>query len=123
VVFNPVFGFAFTAAPAFCVFVMNAALVHRRSDVSTYALAGGACYLVGTLYITVLCNVPRNDALALVSATSSAAASVWANYLSEWTFWNDVRTAAAFIATALLTIGIGYPRRHENAARTGQGRD
>jgi uncharacterized membrane protein len=122
VVFNPVFGIAFSAAPAFCVFAMNAALVHRRAPVSTYALAGGAMYLIGTLYVTVLCNVPRNDALALVPATSSAAASVWANYLSEWTAWNHVRTAAAFIATALLTVGIGYPRRHEDAPRTGQGR-
>jgi uncharacterized membrane protein len=106
VVFNPVFGIAFSATPAFCVFAMNAALVHRRAPVSTYALAGGALYLVGTLYVTVLGNVPLNDALAAVPATSSGAAAMWATYLREWVPWNHLRTAAAFLAAVLLTIGI-----------------
>jgi uncharacterized membrane protein len=106
VVFNPWFGSAFSLTPAFCVMAMNAALVYRRDPASPYALAGGALFLVGTLYVTVLCNVPRNDALAAVSPTSGAAASVWAAYLREWTFWNTVRTAAPFAAAALLTIGL-----------------
>jgi uncharacterized membrane protein len=84
---------------------MNAALVYRREPAATYAFAGGVLYLVGTLWVTVLCNVPRNDALAAVSAASSAAASVWSTYLREWTVWNDVRTAAAFVAAGVLIVG------------------
>jgi uncharacterized membrane protein len=106
VVFNPWFGSAFSLTPGFCVMAMNAALVYRRDPASPYALAGGAVFLVGTLWVTVLCNVPRNDALAAVSATSADAASVWASYLREWTFWNSVRTVAPFAAAALFTIGL-----------------
>jgi uncharacterized membrane protein len=106
VVFNPVFGIAFSAAPAFCVFAMNIALVHRREAAANYALAGGALYLVGTLYVTVFGNVPLNDALAAVSATSSAAPEMWATYLREWVPWNHLRTAAAFVAAGLLTVGV-----------------
>jgi uncharacterized membrane protein len=106
VVFNPVFGIAFSAAPAFCVFAMNTALVRRREPAANYALAGGALYLAGTLYVTVLGNVPLNDALAAVDATSSAAAAMWATYLREWVPWNHLRTAAAFAAAGLLTVGV-----------------
>jgi uncharacterized membrane protein len=106
VVFNPVFGFAFSAAPAFCVFAMNTALVRRREPAATYALLGGAIYLVGTLYVTVFGNVPLNDALAAVPAASSGAASMWATYLREWVPWNHLRTAAAFLAAGLLTLGV-----------------
>jgi uncharacterized membrane protein len=106
VVFNPVFGIAFSAAPAFCVFAMNTALVRRREPAANYALAGGALYLAGTLYVTVLGNVPLNDALAAVDATSGAAAAMWATYLREWVPWNHLRTAAAFAAAGLLTVGV-----------------
>jgi uncharacterized membrane protein len=106
VVFNPVFGISFSAAPAFCVLAMNTALVHRRDAAANYALAGGALYLAGTLYVTVFGNVPLNDALAAVDATSSAAAAMWATYLREWVPWNHLRTAAAFAAAGLLTVGL-----------------
>jgi uncharacterized membrane protein len=106
VVFNPVFGISFSAAPAFCVLAMNMALVHRREPASNYALAAGALYLAGTLYVTVFGNVPLNDALDAVSATGSGAAEMWARYLREWVPWNHLRTAAAFVAAALLTVGV-----------------
>jgi uncharacterized membrane protein len=126
VVFNPWFGSAFSATPAFCVMAMNAALVYRRDPAATYALAGGALFLIGTLYVTVLCNVPRNDALAAVSSTSPDAASVWSAYLREWTAWNTVRTVAPFAAAALLTVGLtrsGILSRHDDANRAGEGRN
>ena len=59
VVFNPVFGFAFSATPAFCVLAMNAALVYRREPAATYAFTGGVLYLLGTLWVTVLVQRPE----------------------------------------------------------------
>jgi uncharacterized membrane protein len=106
VVFNPVFGISFSAAPAFCVLAMNTAFVHRRDSAANYVLAGGALYLVGTLYVTVFGNVPLNDALAAVPAASGAAPEMWARYLREWVPWNHLRTAAAFVAAGLLTVGV-----------------
>ena len=85
---------------------MNAALVYRRDPAAKYALAGGALFLVGTLYVTVLATSRETTRSRRSSATSGAAASVWATYLREWTAWNHVRTAAAFGAPGLLTIGL-----------------
>lgn len=73
-------------------------LLHWRDSGASYLLAGGALYLLGTLWVTALFNVPRNDTLAAVDPTAPDAAVLWTSYLSEWTVWNHVRAAAAFAA-------------------------
>jgi uncharacterized membrane protein len=67
-------------------------------------------YLVGAIGVTFMFNVPRNDALAVVDPTSADGVTLWAGYLTSWTAWNHVRTAAAFAAAASLTIGLCLPR-------------
>jgi uncharacterized membrane protein len=69
-------------------------------------LAGGAIYLLGTVGVTRVFNVPRNDALATVEPASSDGMTLWAEYLVSWTAWNHVRTAAALIAAATFTIAL-----------------
>jgi hypothetical protein len=54
---------------------------------AAYLLAGGVLYLVGTLLVTMVCNVPRNNALAAVVPGDAASASLWTAYLSRWTAW------------------------------------
>jgi uncharacterized membrane protein len=46
--------------------------------------------------VTILFNVPRNDALA----------RFWTDYVNSWTAWNHVRTVAALTAAALITIAL-----------------
>ncbi|WP_338017020.1 anthrone oxygenase family protein [Myxacorys almedinensis] len=48
--------------------------------------------------------MPLNDALASVKPDSPEGATLWARYLTDWTFWNHVRTIAALAAAALFTI-------------------
>jgi len=67
---------------------------------------GGALYLIGTLLVTVFCNVPRNDALAAVVPDAPHAAGLWSNYIDTWTIWNHVRSAAAFAATAAFILAL-----------------
>jgi uncharacterized membrane protein len=69
-------------------------------------LAGGIVYVAGTLLVTGVANVPRNDALAALEPDSAAAADLWTRYLAEWTAWNHVRTAAALAAAALLVAAL-----------------
>jgi Domain of unknown function (DUF1772) len=71
-----------------------------------WALAGGAIFLIGTLSVTALCNVPRNDALEAMPADAQGAAELWSGYLREWTFWNHVRSGSALVAAALLTFAL-----------------
>lgn len=67
----------------------------------------GAGIVIGTVLVTVVCNVPRNDALAALDAGHPDSAPVWTTYLRGWTRWNHVGTAAALAAAALLFLGFG----------------
>lgn len=63
-------------------------------------------YLFGTFLVTIVFNVPKNDALAAMSSTTADAANLWASYLSTWTPWNHVRTVAAFAAQTSFVLGL-----------------
>jgi uncharacterized membrane protein len=106
VVINPwtmtaLFGSALT-----CIFLAVLSVVDWNEPEVYYQLAGSILYVVGTVLVTIVFNVPRNDALATVDPASAEGAEVWRRYLSEWTFWNHVRTVAALAAAALLTIAL-----------------
>jgi uncharacterized membrane protein len=64
-------------------------------------------YVVGTFLVTILFNVPWNNALAAVAVDDPGAANVWARYRVRWTAWNHIRTAAALVAAGLFTLALG----------------
>jgi len=61
---------------------------------------------VGGFLVTMVFNVPRNNALAAVDPASAAGARLWQEYVTGWTAWNHVRAAACLAAAALLTIAL-----------------
>ncbi|MBS0125048.1 DUF1772 domain-containing protein [Thetidibacter halocola] len=64
-------------------------------------------YLVGCFGVTVVFNVPMNEALAGMDLSEEATRAYWTGtYLPRWTFWNSVRTGAATLAAALLLLGL-----------------
>jgi uncharacterized membrane protein len=69
-------------------------------------LAGGVIYVLGMFAVTMVLNVPLNDALAAADPSSSEGAALWARYLKDWTFWNHLRTIASLAASVLFTIAI-----------------
>jgi uncharacterized membrane protein len=69
-------------------------------------LLGGIVYVVGMFLVTMIFNVPLNNALAAVDPASAEAAATWARYLKEWTPWNHVRTVACTAATVLFIAAI-----------------
>lgn len=71
-----------------------------------FFLGGALFYLMGCCLVTGLGNVPLNDQLAAVSATDPGGREVWEGYLSRWTMWNHVRTAAAMVAALLFSLGL-----------------
>jgi uncharacterized membrane protein len=52
--------------------------------------------------VTILFNVPRNNALAAIAPDDPQSAGAWLKYVKEWTAWNHVRTIAALAALAAL---------------------
>jgi uncharacterized membrane protein len=107
-IINPVFFAAFFGTAAACFLVMSASLFRWHNAGTVYLLAGGALYLVGTFFVTLMFNVPKNNALASVAPANPESASLWTDYLSKWTAWNHVRAAAALAAAASLTIALCY---------------
>lgn len=69
-------------------------------------LSGGILYVIGMTGVTMVCNVPLNDALAAVDPSNHAAAALWSQYLRDWTLWNHVRTVASTGACMLFIAAI-----------------
>jgi uncharacterized membrane protein len=105
-VINPLFMTVFLGTSAACAFLLVSLLLKWHQSSAVYLLIGALLYLIGTFGVTIVCNVPLNEALAKVKPESTDGASLWANYLKEWTLWNHVRTIAALVASALLTIAL-----------------
>jgi uncharacterized membrane protein len=90
---------------ALCAGVGVIALRHRDRPGARWLLAGSAMYLVGAIGVTMAANVPLNDSLAAVHPHAAGAAGTWADYLTRWTAFNHVRTAASVAAAGLLLVG------------------
>ena len=73
---------------------------------SASMLVGGVVYVLGMFIVTMVFNVPLNNALAAADPASPAATPLWTRYLKEWTFWNHVRTVACIVASALFVATI-----------------
>ena len=78
---------------------------------SVYLLAGSLFYLVGSILVTIVCNVPLNDRLAAVSPDSAVGHTLWSEYLSTWTRWNHVRTFASLLAALDFIVAAGLQWR------------
>ena len=106
VVLNPLFLTVFVGTAAVGLLAMTAAVLRWDRPGAVYALSGGALYVFGTFAVTRAFNIPRNDALAELVPTAPDAAEHWARYVSGWTSWNHVRTAAALAATACFGLAL-----------------
>ncbi len=106
VVINAWFGAAFFGTAVACLLLVIAALFRWHEPGAAWLLAGGVLYLVGTFAVTIVFNVPLNDALAAVQPASTEGAGVWARYVPGWTGWNHVRTAASLAASASFIIAL-----------------
>jgi uncharacterized membrane protein len=114
-VLNPWFLGTFLGTAAACVLVAVSSLLRWHKPGAAYLLVGSAFYLIGAVLVTSAFNVPRNEALAAVDPTSADAANLWTGYITSWTTWNHVRTAAAIAAAALLTVALGLSRARGGA--------
>jgi len=68
--------------------------------------AAGILYLLGMTIVTMVFNVPLNDALAAVAPASAEGVASRTRYLTEWTWWNHVRTVACTASFALFIVAI-----------------
>jgi uncharacterized membrane protein len=103
---NPLFMLALLGTAVACIFLTIMLLLKWHQPDAAYLLVGGLLYLVGTVGVTIAFNVPLNYALAIVKPDSAEGATLWARFLTDWTFWNHVRTLAAIAAAVAFTIAL-----------------
>ncbi|TPL05918.1 DUF1772 domain-containing protein [Mesorhizobium sp. B2-4-14] len=95
-VITPTFMTALFGTGLVCLVLIAGAVVGWSQPGSSWLLAGAPIYLVGNSIVTMVFNVPLNDALAAVDPASSSA--VWTGYLRDWVMWNHVRAVTAIVA-------------------------
>jgi uncharacterized membrane protein len=103
---TPAFMTALFGTAAACLGLVVWAVISRGEQPAALVIAGGALYIVGSIGVTIACNVPLNNRLAALHPQGADAAGYWAKYVSTWTAWNHVRTVAALAAAALLTVAL-----------------
>ena len=101
-ILNPLFLSIFLGTAAASAALVAASLAQPGSR-AVLLPAGATLYLVGVFGVTVLVNVPLNNALEALAAGSPEAARFWPGYVRRWTRWNHVRTVCALVASVLLT--------------------
>jgi uncharacterized membrane protein len=103
---NPLFLGVFLATVGACGILAVSSLLNWNKSDAVCILIGSALYFFGTVLVTFVCNVPRNNALATLDPASAESAQRWAEYVASWTTWNHVRTIAALAASVLLMIAL-----------------
>lgn len=104
---NPYFLVLFLGTAVVSLLLIVACFVYPEMAARALTLSGGVSYLAGVIAVTVICNIPRNDALAKVAADSPNAAEAWKVYYRPWVGWNHVRMAAGLIAAVCFVIAFG----------------
>jgi uncharacterized membrane protein len=89
-----------------CVVAFIVSLLRWHEPGAAWLVSGSLLYLVGSLWVTIAFNVPRNEALKRFAPADLAGQTYWADYLVTWTIWNHVRTVASLAAAAAFTIAL-----------------
>ena len=103
-VLNPWFFTVFFGTGVGCIFLAVFALSNWSGPVAAHLAVGSMLYIVGCIFVTMVFNVPLNNALARADANNPDSVSLWRHYLHRWTFWNHVRTGASLAAATLLIL-------------------
>ncbi|NEB01511.1 anthrone oxygenase family protein [Streptomyces sp. SID13726] len=102
--------------PAFMTVFAGSAVLSAMIAVVTFVLwpdegtvellLGSALYLFGSFGLTMVANVPRNDALLKLEPGTAEATAYWPTFVREWTIWNHVRMVASGAAAVAYVLAL-----------------
>ena len=101
---NPLFFLLFVGTAASCALLLVFSLGKLPATSAILMVSGAVIYLVGSLVVTGVFNIPLNNTLEVLAPNASGSADWWANFLVTWTAWNHVRTVASVVAAILFLI-------------------
>jgi uncharacterized membrane protein len=102
-VVNPVFMALFLGAGLTCAALAVMSLLSIPEPAEVKIIAAAAVYIVGSIGVTMIFNVPLNGRLAAAPADSAA---LWDDYLKDWVMWNSVRGLASLAAGVLFVSAL-----------------
>lgn len=102
VILNPLFFLVFFGTALLCLVLLVGQLD------APLVVAGALFYLIGSIGVTMVRNVPLNDQLAKVSPSVTDMETQWRTYREPWTRWNHVRTVACLLAAAAFTASLAH---------------
>jgi uncharacterized membrane protein len=105
-VINPVFFLAFFGTGVVCLLAVVGSVLRWSTASGALVVIAAVVYIAGCIAVTMLRNVPLNNALAAVTLGTPEAAALWARFLGEWTLWNTVRTVASAVSAVLFTSAL-----------------
>lgn len=105
-VINPLFMTVLFGSAAACGGLVLYAIRSLRQPGAGWLIAGGMLYIVGSIVVTAIFNVPLNDRLAGIHPGTAAATEQWTTYLRDWTAWNHVRAICSLLACAALVVAL-----------------
>ncbi|MEU0070186.1 anthrone oxygenase family protein [Streptomyces sp. NPDC006332] len=103
---RPAFMVVFTGSAVVCAVIAVVTFVLWPDGGTVELLVGSALYLFGVFGVTVVANVPRNNALAQLDPGTREAAAYWPTYVREWTMWNHVRAVASAAAAVMYLLAL-----------------
>ncbi|WP_242698336.1 anthrone oxygenase family protein [Bacillus sp. SD088] len=103
-VLNRLFFTVFMGTSLVCIILVIISLLNWQEPNAIYIFASSLFYLLGSLLVTAVCNVPLNDALANIIATDAESLALWEDYYLKWTAWNHVRTISSLVSLALFVF-------------------
>lgn len=105
---NGVFSPAFFGTPVVLA-VTSLVLWRQRITTSAALFASSAIiYFCGGLILTMVVNVPMNEALAAITVPDNIASArqIWLDYSAPWQFWNQTRTVLSGLSFVMATCGV-----------------
>ena len=102
----PAFMLVFVGSAVLCAVIAVVTFVLWPDEGTVALLLGSALYLFGSFGVTMVANVPRNDALLKLDPGTREAAAYWPTYVREWTAWNHIRMVASAAAAVSYVLAL-----------------
>lgn len=95
VILNPWFLLAFMGTAVLSLILFAGGFIYG-GPARFYLIVGGLLFLGGVILVTMIVNVPMNNALEALQPGSEEAARLWSSTtLVDWVRWNHVRTLSS----------------------------
>lgn len=103
---TPLFMLLLFGVAAACLVALPMAWKDLPGSAALCIVAGSLTYLLACVGVTIVVNVPLNNALAAFDASRQSIDVVWSGYLRDWGFWNHIRTIGGLTSALLFTLAL-----------------